>query len=173
MSGFQIIYNLIYPPRKRLISAKAKNLNNDDYHEIIDDQYYRVVTSDYLARGGDGYQFGISKCHTQAQDNTTGQSFAVILKEYLQQQNSELNVNKAKRISFVPNCLLEPDIHFPTIILLGAPHVGKTAMSSQLIGRGPHYNQTFGNKDNKFDQLIGNWLGTGPCFKIIDNSGNC
>ncbi|KAL7015250.1 hypothetical protein ACKWTF_016363 [Chironomus riparius] len=54
ISGIQVTFNAAMPSGSRVVSLRMKNENNQ-FENIILDQFYEVVVPSFLANGGDGY----------------------------------------------------------------------------------------------------------------------
>uniref|UniRef100_L7MBC1 Putative salivary ecto-5'-nucleotidase/apyrase n=1 Tax=Rhipicephalus pulchellus TaxID=72859 RepID=L7MBC1_RHIPC len=57
VSGIRVTYNLRYPPKCRVVSLEVlcRRCKVPRYEAVNDTSVYRIVTTDYISRGGDGY----------------------------------------------------------------------------------------------------------------------
>ncbi|KAL1479920.1 hypothetical protein MTO96_051478 [Rhipicephalus appendiculatus] len=58
VSGIKVVYNLTLPPAQRVLSVHilCTNCTVPVYKPLEDCEVYRVVTTDFVARGGDGFK---------------------------------------------------------------------------------------------------------------------
>ncbi|XP_049267420.1 snake venom 5'-nucleotidase-like [Rhipicephalus sanguineus] len=58
VSGVRVVYNLTMPPNSRVVSVHilCTNCTVPVYKPLEECEVYRVVTTDFVARGGDGFQ---------------------------------------------------------------------------------------------------------------------
>ena len=54
ISGIQVTFNIAMPSGSRVVSLRMKNENNQ-FENVVLDQFYEVVVPSFLANGGDGF----------------------------------------------------------------------------------------------------------------------
>uniref|UniRef100_L7M8T9 Putative salivary ecto-5'-nucleotidase/apyrase n=1 Tax=Rhipicephalus pulchellus TaxID=72859 RepID=L7M8T9_RHIPC len=59
VSGMRVVYNFNFPSEHRVVSLKilCANCSVPEYEEVKAEKMYRIVTTAFIANGGDGFQF--------------------------------------------------------------------------------------------------------------------
>ncbi|KAH8037777.1 hypothetical protein HPB51_017277 [Rhipicephalus microplus] len=69
VSGMRVVYNFNFPSHHRVVSLKilCANCSVPEYEEVKGENMYRIVTTAFIANGGDGFHFNeTAKKHTEA-----------------------------------------------------------------------------------------------------------
>eukprot|EP00111_Clytia_hemisphaerica_P018109 TCONS_00053585-protein len=95
VSGFRVTYDKTKPVGSRLIRVLAlcNKCRVPKYEEIKEEQIYKVVSSDYLISGGDGYSMFLNK-----ESSTKGEDALEVLEKYFQKMSPVTTPDEGRTI---------------------------------------------------------------------------
>lgn len=99
VSGVKVVYDLSREPFERIIDLKVlcQNCNVPCYEDLEDDKYYRVVVTEYTAKGGDDY----TMFKKYARNEIVGPLDIEALVDYVKVQSPIKTPALLKRIKFI------------------------------------------------------------------------
>jgi len=111
VSGIKILFDLTRPVGKRLLRADIScKTCSEELQPLMDEEVYKVVMTEYLANGGDGY----SNIAEKKERHLQGPLDTDILREYIK-GHSPLSKNVEKRISVKTENLISESAANPLI----------------------------------------------------------
>ena len=111
VSGIKLLFDLTRPVGKRLLRADIPcKTCSEELQPLMDDEVYKVVMTEYLANGGDGY----SNIAEKKERHLQGPLDTDILREYIK-GHSPLSKDVEKRISVKTENLISESAANPLI----------------------------------------------------------